>query len=41
MMAFNKVLTIYLKGKGIENTYWLVGKEDFNKHLPVPLDIKG
>ncbi|CAG02896.1 unnamed protein product, partial [Tetraodon nigroviridis] len=28
-----------LKGKGIENTYWLVGREDFNKHLPVPPDI--
>uniref|UniRef100_A0A3Q4BMG3 Guanylate cyclase n=1 Tax=Mola mola TaxID=94237 RepID=A0A3Q4BMG3_MOLML len=30
-----------LKGKGIENTYWLVGREDFNKPLPVPPDIKG
>uniref|UniRef100_A0A674NUQ9 Guanylate cyclase n=1 Tax=Takifugu rubripes TaxID=31033 RepID=A0A674NUQ9_TAKRU len=30
-----------LKGKGIENTYWLIGKEDFNKHLPVPPDTKG
>ncbi|XP_053703001.1 retinal guanylyl cyclase 1 [Synchiropus splendidus] len=30
-----------LKGKGIENTYWLVGKQDFTKPLPKPLDLKG
>ncbi|XP_034034510.1 retinal guanylyl cyclase 1 [Thalassophryne amazonica] len=30
-----------LKGKGVENTYWLVGREDFNKPLPIPPDIKG
>ncbi|KAF6728790.1 Retinal guanylyl cyclase 2 [Oryzias melastigma] len=30
-----------LKGKGIETTYWLVGKEDFKKSLPVPLDLQG
>ncbi|XP_047463809.1 retinal guanylyl cyclase 1 [Mugil cephalus] len=30
-----------LKGKGIENTYWLVGKEDFDKPLPIPPDIHG
>ncbi|XP_076025195.1 retinal guanylyl cyclase 1 [Genypterus blacodes] len=29
-----------LKGKGIEKTYWLVGKEDFKKPLPVPPDLK-
>uniref|UniRef100_A0A3Q3K9V4 Guanylate cyclase n=1 Tax=Monopterus albus TaxID=43700 RepID=A0A3Q3K9V4_MONAL len=30
-----------LKGKGTENTYWLIGKEDFHKPLPVPPDIQG
>ncbi|XP_041808143.1 retinal guanylyl cyclase 1 [Chelmon rostratus] len=30
-----------LKGKGVENTYWLVGKEDFNKPLPIPPDLQG
>uniref|UniRef100_A0A3Q0QUL0 Guanylate cyclase n=1 Tax=Amphilophus citrinellus TaxID=61819 RepID=A0A3Q0QUL0_AMPCI len=30
-----------LKGKGIETTYWLVGKEDFNKPLPDPRDLPG
>uniref|UniRef100_H3CJP6 Guanylate cyclase n=1 Tax=Tetraodon nigroviridis TaxID=99883 RepID=H3CJP6_TETNG len=29
-----------LKGKGIEETYWLVGKTDFAKPLPKPPDIK-
>ncbi|XP_061072573.1 retinal guanylyl cyclase 2-like [Conger conger] len=29
-----------LKGKGIEETYWLVGKEDFTKPLPEPPDLK-
>ncbi|KAG8543621.1 hypothetical protein GDO81_024166 [Engystomops pustulosus] len=29
-----------LKGKGIEETYWLVGKEGFTKPLPVPPVIK-
>ncbi|XP_017292451.1 retinal guanylyl cyclase 1 [Kryptolebias marmoratus] len=29
-----------LKGKGIETTYWLVGKEDFDKPLPVPIEVK-
>ncbi|XP_040271789.1 retinal guanylyl cyclase 1 [Bufo bufo] len=28
-----------LKGKGVEDTYWLVGKEGFNKPLPNPPDI--
>ncbi|XP_058876920.1 retinal guanylyl cyclase 2-like [Acipenser ruthenus] len=28
-----------LKGKGIEETYWLVGKEGFTKPLPTPPDI--
>ncbi|XP_037603608.1 retinal guanylyl cyclase 1 [Sebastes umbrosus] len=30
-----------LKGKGIEHTYWLVGREDFNKPLPIPPDLTG
>ncbi|XP_028277180.1 retinal guanylyl cyclase 1 [Parambassis ranga] len=30
-----------LKGKGIENTYWLVGREDFQKPLPIPPDLQG
>ncbi|XP_070685044.1 retinal guanylyl cyclase 2 [Pempheris klunzingeri] len=29
-----------LKGKGIEETYWLVGKQDFAKPLPIPPEIK-
>uniref|UniRef100_A0AAR2INH6 Guanylate cyclase n=1 Tax=Pygocentrus nattereri TaxID=42514 RepID=A0AAR2INH6_PYGNA len=29
-----------LKGKGIEETYWLVGKTNFTKPLPKPPDIK-
>ncbi|XP_007520318.2 guanylate cyclase D-like [Erinaceus europaeus] len=29
-----------LKGKGIEETYWLSGKEGFPRSLPPPLDIK-
>ncbi|XP_075040439.1 retinal guanylyl cyclase 2 isoform X1 [Mixophyes fleayi] len=29
-----------LKGKGIEETFWLVGKEGFRKPLPVPPVIK-
>ncbi|XP_012658623.1 olfactory guanylyl cyclase GC-D-like [Otolemur garnettii] len=29
-----------LKGKGIEETYWLVGKAGFPKLLPTPPDIK-
>nr|AYD91338.1 Olfactory guanylyl cyclase GC-D [Lepisosteus platyrhincus] len=29
-----------LKGKGIEETYWLVGKADFLKPLPKPPEIK-
>ncbi|KAL4631438.1 retinal guanylyl cyclase 2-like [Arapaima gigas] len=28
-----------LKGKGIEDTYWLVGRAGFNKPLPVPPDL--
>ncbi|KAJ7996032.1 hypothetical protein DPEC_G00232880 [Dallia pectoralis] len=28
-----------LKGKGIENTYWLVGKAGFDKPLPIPPDL--
>ncbi|XP_024921353.1 retinal guanylyl cyclase 1 [Cynoglossus semilaevis] len=30
-----------LKGKGIETTYWLVGREGFNKPLPAPLGNAG
>lgn len=29
-----------LKGKGFEETYWLVGKAGFLRSLPTPLDIK-
>uniref|UniRef100_A0A3P9QH61 Guanylate cyclase n=1 Tax=Poecilia reticulata TaxID=8081 RepID=A0A3P9QH61_POERE len=29
-----------IQGKGIETTYWLVGKEGFNKPLPVPIETK-
>ncbi|XP_075448782.1 retinal guanylyl cyclase 2-like isoform X2 [Ascaphus truei] len=29
-----------LKGKGIEETFWLVGKDGFTKPLPNPLDVK-
>uniref|UniRef100_A0A3B3RT21 Guanylate cyclase n=1 Tax=Paramormyrops kingsleyae TaxID=1676925 RepID=A0A3B3RT21_9TELE len=29
-----------LKGKGIEETYWLVGKSSFSKPLPKPPEIK-
>ncbi|XP_051749128.1 retinal guanylyl cyclase 1 isoform X2 [Ctenopharyngodon idella] len=28
-----------LKGKGVEETYWLVGRDGFNKALPVPPDL--
>ncbi|KAM4619792.1 retinal guanylyl cyclase 1 [Polymixia lowei] len=28
-----------LKGKGVETTYWLVGRNDFNKPLPIPPDL--
>ncbi|XP_075707155.1 retinal guanylyl cyclase 2-like [Rhinoderma darwinii] len=29
-----------LKGKGIEETYWLVGRDGFTKPLPKPPDVK-
>uniref|UniRef100_A0A8P0T8E4 Uncharacterized protein n=1 Tax=Canis lupus familiaris TaxID=9615 RepID=A0A8P0T8E4_CANLF len=29
-----------LQGKGVEETYWLVGKAGFPGSLPTPLDIK-
>ncbi|XP_078512369.1 retinal guanylyl cyclase 2-like [Lissotriton helveticus] len=29
-----------LKGKGVEETFWLVGKEGFTKPLPNPPDVK-
>nr|XP_005997990.1 PREDICTED: retinal guanylyl cyclase 1 [Latimeria chalumnae] len=29
-----------LKGKGVEDTYWLVGKQGFNKPLPKPPDLQ-
>nr|AYD91324.1 retinal guanylyl cyclase 1 GC-E [Aptychotrema vincentiana] len=28
-----------LKGKGIEDTFWLVGREGFNKPIPTPPDL--
>ncbi|XP_049331092.1 retinal guanylyl cyclase 1 [Astyanax mexicanus] len=30
-----------LKGKGVEETYWLVGREGFDKPLPIPPDTAG
>ncbi|KAJ8281932.1 hypothetical protein COCON_G00044510 [Conger conger] len=30
-----------LKGKGVEDTYWLVGRDGFNKPLPIPPDMSG
>uniref|UniRef100_A0A8C3NZS3 Guanylate cyclase domain-containing protein n=1 Tax=Cyanoderma ruficeps TaxID=181631 RepID=A0A8C3NZS3_9PASS len=29
-----------LRGKGVEETYWLVGKKGFQKPLPKPPEIK-
>ncbi|XP_068443700.1 retinal guanylyl cyclase 2 isoform X2 [Clinocottus analis] len=29
-----------VKGKGVEETYWLVGRDGFNKPLPVPPEVK-
>ncbi|XP_005998259.1 retinal guanylyl cyclase 2 [Latimeria chalumnae] len=29
-----------LKGKGVEETFWLVGKEGFTKPLPIPPEVK-
>ncbi|XP_053716688.1 retinal guanylyl cyclase 2 isoform X1 [Synchiropus splendidus] len=31
---------IEIKGKGVEETYWLVGRDGFTKPLPVPPEIK-
>lgn len=28
------------QGKGSENTYWLVGRQGFNKPIPKPLDLQ-
>lgn len=28
------------QGKGIEETYWLVGRDGFTKPLPVPPEVK-
>lgn len=33
-------LSLLDKGKGIEETFWLVGKEGFTKPLPVPPVLK-
>lgn len=33
-------LFFLLQGKGIEETYWLVGKTNFTKPLPKPPEIK-
>nr|AWC68207.1 guanylate cyclase 2D [Thamnophis sirtalis] len=29
-----------LKGKGTEDTYWLIGRDGFNKPIPTPPDLK-
>ncbi|CAM4636525.1 retinal guanylyl cyclase 1 [Lepidochelys kempii] len=29
-----------LKGKGVEDTYWLVGRDGFNKPIPTPPDLQ-
>lgn len=33
-------LCLIFQGKGIEETYWLVGRDGFNKPLPVPPELK-
>jgi len=30
-----------VQGKGVRNTYWLVGKDGFEKRLPVPPEQSG
>uniref|UniRef100_A0A3P9BS81 Guanylate cyclase domain-containing protein n=1 Tax=Maylandia zebra TaxID=106582 RepID=A0A3P9BS81_9CICH len=35
------VWMLVLQVKGTEDTYWLMGREDFNKPLPVPPDLAG
>lgn len=35
-MSWNLIL---YQGKGVEETYWLVGRDGFNKPLPVPPDL--
>nr|XP_056719612.1 retinal guanylyl cyclase 1 [Euleptes europaea] len=30
-----------LKGKGVEDTYWLVGRDGFHKPIPMPPDLLG
>uniref|UniRef100_A0A3B3T8G5 Guanylate cyclase n=1 Tax=Paramormyrops kingsleyae TaxID=1676925 RepID=A0A3B3T8G5_9TELE len=32
-------LSRHFQGKGIEDTYWLVGRDGFNKPLPIPPDL--
>ena len=33
-------MNFFFQGKGIEETYWLVGKSNFTKPLPKPPEIK-
>ncbi|KAJ7990637.1 hypothetical protein DPEC_G00302460 [Dallia pectoralis] len=37
---YNNDQHVFLQGKGIEETYWLVGKDNFTKPLPKPPEIK-
>jgi len=37
----NKDVHITMQGKGVRKTYWLVGKDGFEKPLPKPPEEKG
>lgn len=41
MVGLVDVWMLVLQVKGTEDTYWLMGREDFNKPLPVPPDLAG
>jgi len=36
-----QVVLLILQGKGVRKTYWLVGKDGFEKPLPVPPEQSG